>query len=63
LQHDSLTPTEEKHCELIKLKFDSKEMARLLNISVSSVHISRYRIRKKMRLERGDDLSNYIASI
>lgn len=63
LQHDSLTPTEEKHCALIKLKFDSKEMARLLNISVSSVHISRHRIRKKMGLERGDDLSNYIASI
>ena len=47
LKHNSLNPTEEKHCALIKLNFDSKEMARLLNISVSSVHISRHRIRKK----------------
>ncbi|MDO6800817.1 tetratricopeptide repeat protein [Wenyingzhuangia sp. 1_MG-2023] len=58
-----LTPTEQKHCALIKLKFDSKEMASLLNISVNSVHISRHRIRKKMELQRDDDLSNYIANI
>ncbi|NJB81586.1 tetratricopeptide repeat protein [Wenyingzhuangia aestuarii] len=62
-KHSNLSPTEQKHCALIKLKFDSKEMARLLNISVNSVHISRHRIRKKMELQRDDDLSNYIASI
>ncbi|NIJ44234.1 tetratricopeptide (TPR) repeat protein [Wenyingzhuangia heitensis] len=62
-KHDELTPTEQKHCALIKLKFDSKEMAKLLNISVNSVHISRHRIRKKIGLERGEDLSNYISSI
>ncbi|MGY6648905.1 tetratricopeptide repeat protein [Wenyingzhuangia sp. IMCC45574] len=62
-KHETLTPTEQKHCALIKLKFDSKEMAGLLNISVNSVHISRHRIRKKIGLKRDDDLSNYIASI
>lgn len=62
-KHNTLTPTEQKHCALIKLKFDSKEMARLLNISVNSVHISRHRIRKKIGLQRFDDLTNYIASI
>lgn len=61
--HSNLTPTEQKHCALIKLKFDSKEMARLLNISLNSVHISRHRIRKKIGLERNQDLSNYIAGI
>ena len=61
--HPNLTPTEHKHCALIKLNFDSKEMASLLNISLSSVHISRHRIRKKMGLEREDSLSNYIADI
>lgn len=62
-KHPTLTPTEQKHCALIKLKFDSKEMASILNISVSSVHISRHRIRKKIELLRDDDLSNYIAGI
>lgn len=62
-KHNALTPTEQKHCALIKLKFDSKEMARLLNISINSVHISRHRIRKKIGLQRDEDLSNYIANI
>lgn len=62
-KHSALTPTEQKHCALIKLKFDSKEMARLLNISISSVHISRHRIRKKIGLQRDDNLSNYIANL
>lgn len=62
-KHQNLTVTEQKHCALIKLKFDSKEMASILNISISSVHISRHRIRKKMELKREEDLSNYIANI
>ncbi|MBD0404991.1 tetratricopeptide repeat protein [Flammeovirga sp. EKP202] len=55
-----LSPTELKHCALIKLKFNTKEMAQLLNISINSVQISRHRIRKKMGLERNENLSNYI---
>ncbi len=62
-KHANLTPTEQKHCALIKLRFDSKEMAKLLNISITSVHISRHRIRKKIGLEREDNLSKYIQSI
>ncbi|WP_139959320.1 tetratricopeptide repeat protein [Flavicella sediminum] len=62
-RHATLTPTEQKHCALMKLKFDSKEMARLLHISISSVHMSRHRIRKKIGLQRNEDLSNYIDTI
>lgn len=62
-RHPTLTPTEHRHCALIKLGFDSKEMASLLGISLSSVHISRHRIRKKMGLEREDNLGNYVVNI
>ncbi|APZ47120.1 hypothetical protein BW723_12870 [Polaribacter reichenbachii] len=62
-QHPDLTPTELKHCALIKLNFNSKEMSRLLSISLNSVNISRHRIRKKMYLQREDNLSIYIAAI
>lgn len=62
-QHPDLTPTELKHCALIKLNFNSKEMSRLLSISLNSVNISRHRIRKKMSLHRDDNLSSYIAAI
>ncbi|MEM6829853.1 MAG: hypothetical protein AAF551_05010, partial [Bacteroidota bacterium] len=62
-KHPDLTPTEQKHCALIKLNFDSKEMATLLGISINSVHISRHRIRKKIGMEREDNLESYIANI
>lgn len=62
-KHPDLTPTEQKHCALIKLNFNSKEMSRLLSISLNSVNISRHRIRKKMALKREDNLSSYISGV
>ncbi len=49
-----------KVCALIKLNFSSKDMASLLGISVESVHTSRYRLRKKLNLERSENLSEFI---
>lgn len=62
-KHPNLTSTELKHCALIKLHFDSNEMSKVLNISVQSVHTSRYRIRKKMELDSNSSLETYIGSI
>jgi DNA-binding CsgD family transcriptional regulator len=58
-----LTPTELKHCALIKLKFSAKEMAQLLNISINGVNTSRYRIRKKLKLEREANLTTVIGGL
>ena len=58
--YPELTPTELKHCALIKLNFSAKEMAQLLNISVNGVNTSRYRIRKKLKLERDENLTTVI---
>lgn len=62
-QYPDLTPTDLKHCALIRLNFDSKEMSDLLGISVNSVHMARSRIRKKMGMERADSLSQYLNAI
>ncbi|WNJ17874.1 tetratricopeptide repeat protein [Pontibacter sp. G13] len=62
-KHPALTSTEHRHCALIKLGFDSKEMASLLGISLNSVHISRHRIRKKIGLTREESLSGFIAGV
>ncbi|WP_139959855.1 tetratricopeptide repeat protein [Flavicella sediminum] len=62
-KHPKLTATEQKHCALIKLNLDSIEMAALLNISLQSVHTSRYRIKKKMGLTTSDSLENYIREL
>lgn len=62
-KHPNLTSTEQKHCALIRLNLDNNEMAQILNISLQSVHTSRYRIRKKIGLAHGESLSNYIGSL
>ncbi len=61
--HPKLSSTEQKHCALIKLNLSTKEMARILNIEPHSVHVSRSRIRKKMGLERSENLESYIAGV
>lgn len=62
-KHPSLSQGDQKICALIKLNFSSKEMARLLGISVESVHTVRHRIRKKMKLPRSVNLEDYINSL
>ncbi|MDO6516969.1 tetratricopeptide repeat protein [Zobellia uliginosa] len=61
--YPKLSQADQKLCALIKLNFSSKEMARLLGISVESVHTRRYRLRKKMKLDRSVNLEEYISSL
>lgn len=56
-----LTQGDKRLCALIKLDFSSKDMAKLMGISVESVHTNRYRLRKKLDLERDTNLTEFIA--
>lgn len=62
-KHPELSPSELKHCALIRLKLDNHEISKLLNLSQQSLHTSRYRIRKKMGIESSASLTSYIGSI
>lgn len=62
-KYPTLTPREMKLCAYIKMNISSKEIATLLNISVRGVEISRYRLRKKMNVDRTTNLSALIAGI
>jgi DNA-binding CsgD family transcriptional regulator len=62
-QHPSLTPNDLRLCAYLRLNLSSKEIAPLLNISVRSVEIKRYRLRKKMDLPHETGLVEYILSI
>jgi DNA-binding CsgD family transcriptional regulator len=62
-EHPSLTPNELRICAYLRLNLSSKEIAPLLNISVRSVEIKRYRLRKKMDLPHEARLVDYILSI
>jgi DNA-binding CsgD family transcriptional regulator len=61
--HSALTPNDLRLCAYLRLNLSSKEIAPLLNISVRSVEIKRYRLRKKMDLSHEQGLVEYILSI
>ncbi len=59
----NLSSSDLKLCALIKLNFSGKEMAYLLGISLGSVHVARHRLRKKMKLDRNKNLTQFINTI
>jgi DNA-binding CsgD family transcriptional regulator len=61
--HPSLTPNDLRLCAYLRLNLSSKEIAPLLSISVRSIEIKRYRLRKKMDLAHEQGLVEYILSI
>ena len=63
LAHSLLTPNDLRLCAYLRLNLSSKEIAPLLNISVRSVEIKRYRLRKKMDLPHEQGLVEYILSV
>jgi len=56
----TLTPQDIKLCAYLRLNLSSKEIANLMNISVRGVEISRYRLRKKLGLNRAVNLQDHI---
>jgi DNA-binding CsgD family transcriptional regulator/aspartate carbamoyltransferase regulatory subunit len=61
--HPNLSPNDVRLCAYLRLNLSSKEIAPLFNISVRSVEIKRYRLRKKMDLSHEDNLVDYILKL
>jgi hypothetical protein len=55
-----LSPQEIKLTAYLRMNLSTKEIAQLLNISVRGVEISRYRLRKKLHLDRNQNLQDFI---
>ncbi|HQO50390.1 MAG TPA: LuxR C-terminal-related transcriptional regulator, partial [Bacteroidales bacterium] len=62
-RHPELTPRELRLCAYLKMNLSTKEIAPLMNISVRGVEIGRYRLRKKLELERDDNLIDYLLKL
>ncbi len=60
LQNPSLTTGDVKLACLMKMNLSSKEIAATLGISMESLRISRYRLRKRLQLSEGKDLQYYL---
>ncbi|MEX0273431.1 MAG: triple tyrosine motif-containing protein [Flavobacteriaceae bacterium] len=61
--HPDLTSHDLRLCAYLRLNLTSKEIAPLMNISVRSVEVKRYRLRKKMDLAHETSLTDHILSI
>ena len=58
--HPDLTPKELRLCAYLRVNISTKEISTLMNISIRGVEVSRYRLRKKLNIERDVNLTDYI---
>ena len=58
-----LTKQERRLAMLLRLGFSTKYMAALMNIAPTSVEIGRHRLRAKLGLSRGQNLTEFIKTI
>ncbi|MFC3199272.1 tetratricopeptide repeat protein [Parapedobacter deserti] len=57
---DALTSADFRLAALLKMNLSSADIATMLGISQDSLRISRYRLRKKLNLEEGENLGAFI---
>ena len=62
-KYPDLTAAEVKLCAMLRLNLNSKDMASIMGISQDSLRIARYRLRKKLGLEKGSNLYSFIQQI
>ncbi|MEI6051037.1 MAG: triple tyrosine motif-containing protein, partial [Bacteroidota bacterium] len=62
-RYPGLSPRELSLCAYLRMNISSKEIATLMNISARGVEISRYRIRKKLRLDRDANLTEFMINL
>ncbi|MGJ1435482.1 tetratricopeptide repeat protein [Sphingobacterium siyangense] len=58
-----LTAADMRLIALLKINLNNIDIAVLLGISQDSLRVARHRLRKKLRLEQGEDLTGYLVGI
>lgn len=59
----AITPRELDLSTFLLINMSTKEIAEVMKITIKSVEISRYRLRKKLKLDRGQNLTGYLLSV
>lgn len=59
-KHPNLTSNDHRLCCFIKMKLNNREIAAILNITVSAVEQAKYRLKKKIGLEKAESLTRYL---
>lgn len=58
--HPKLTNNDLRLCAYIRMNLSAKEIATLMNISITSVEMAKYRLRKKLNLDETITLNQYL---
>jgi len=59
----NLTPKELRLCAYLRMNISTKEIAPLMNISIRGVEICRYRVRKKLNIDRDTNLTSLLIDL
>jgi DNA-binding CsgD family transcriptional regulator len=62
-KYPNLTPKELRLCAYLRMNISTKEIAPLMNISIRGVEICRYRVRKKLNIDRDQNLTRMIIDL
>ncbi len=63
IKYPNLTPKDVKLAAYLRMNLSTKEIAPLLNISLRGIETGRYRLRKKLGLDRSANLTDFLLNI
>lgn len=58
--YPALTSTDLRLCALLRLNYSSKDIAKILNLTLRGVETARYRLRKKLGLSEDENLTSFL---
>lgn len=59
----TLPPKDLRLCAYLKMGMDTKDIARLMNVSSASIHTGMYRLKKRLKLAESQGLREYIVNL
>jgi len=59
-EFSDLSPNDQKLCAFLRLNLNTKEISNIMSVSQRGVEIARYRLRKKLNLSKGQNLSKFV---
>lgn len=61
--YPKLTSLDLKHCAYLKMNIDNYELSNILGVELKSIQMTRYRLKKKLKLDADTSLREYIHTI
>lgn len=62
-KYPKLTSLDLKHCSYLKMNIDNYELSSILGVELKSIQMTRYRLKKKLKLDADMSLREYIHTI